>query len=261
MLMSGLMILNAHPRLYWGEYGANFDHAWLEIGSTSNAKGFLRIGSLRVETTGLLGYRTDAQGRPNRRAFPGWATIPSDYSLAAGGRWHLFFAWVLAIGLAAYALVSLVNRHWRDVTPTSDELRPRHLWQEIRDHARLRFPTGDAATRYNSLQKLSYFAVIVLLLPGVILTGLTMSPSMNAAWPWLLDLFGGRQSARSIHFLCALLIALFILVHLLMVVLAGPVNEIRSMITGWYRLPSPRHSREIGNPASSPADAAPEAVP
>jgi Ni/Fe-hydrogenase b-type cytochrome subunit len=244
MLMSGLMILNAHPRLYWGAYGANYDHAWLEIGSTADAKGYLRIGSLRIGTTGLLGYRTDAHGQPNRRAFPGWATIPSNYSLAAGRRWHFFFAWILAIGLVLYLVASAVNRHWRELTPRTDELKPRHLWREIRDHARLRFPTGEAALRYNSLQKLSYFGVIAILLPGVILTGLTMSPGMNAAWPWLLDLFGGRQSARSIHFLCAFLIALFIIVHLAMVVLAGPLNEIRSMITGRYRLPQPKKDPE-----------------
>lgn len=255
MLMSGLMILNAHPRLYWGQYGANYDHAWLEIGSTTNQKGFLRIGRLRVETTGLLGYRVE-DGRPNRRAFPGWATIPSTYNLSAARRWHFFFAWVLAIGLAAYAGVSLANRHWRDVTPSPRELGPRHLWQEVKDHARLRFPTGAAALRYNSLQKLSYFGVIVLLIPLLILTGLGMSPNMDAAWPWLLDLFGGRQSARSIHFLCAAAIALFILVHLAMVVLAGPFNEIRSMITGRYRLPRERRPRARGDAVTVRGEAA-----
>ncbi len=108
------------------------------------------------------------------------------------------------------------------------------------DHARLRFPTGAAALRYNVLQKLAYLIVIFGLLPLVVLTGMTMSPSLDAAWPWLLDLFGGRQSARSLHFLAAAGIAGFILVHLVMVVLAGPLNEIRSMITGRYRLPPER---------------------
>ena len=104
-------------------------------------------------------------------------------------------------------------------------MRPRNLWHDIKDHARLRFPTGDAALRYNILQKLSYFGVIFILLPLVILTGLTMSPGMNAAWPWLLDVFGGRQSARSIHFLCAMLLAAFILVHLVMVVLPADQRD------------------------------------
>jgi Ni/Fe-hydrogenase b-type cytochrome subunit len=239
MLMSGLMIFNAHPRLYWGQYGANADYAWLEIGSRADS-GYLRVGGLTIPTTGLLGYRTDASGQVNRRAFPGWATIPSAYSLSAGRRWHLAFAWVLAIGILLYWLTIFLNRHWRGLVPRRTELRPRHLWQEVKDHARLRFPTGAAALTYNTLQKLSYAGVIFVLIPLVILTGLTMSPGMDAAWGWLVDLFGGRQSARSIHFICAFLITLFILVHLIMVVLGGPVNEIRSMITGWYRVPQPK---------------------
>ena len=240
MLMSGLMIFNAHPRLYWGDYGANADRAWLEIGSTET-RGYLRLGSAQVTTTGLLGRWTDPNGNIQRRAFPHWATIPSSYSLAAGRRWHLAFAWILAIGLIAFVAASLLNRHaLRDLAPRLAELRPRNLWHDIRDHARLSLPTGDAALRYNILQKLAYFGVIFILLPLVILTGLTMSPGMNAAWPWLLDIFGGRQSARSIHFLCAMLLAAFILVHLVMVVLAGPINEIRAMITGWYRVPRER---------------------
>jgi thiosulfate reductase cytochrome b subunit len=174
------------------------------------------------------------------RAFPSWATIPSYYSLSGARRWHLFFAWVLSLGLLAFMIASFLNRHaQRDLGPSLGELKPRHIWREIKDHVRLRFPAGEAALRYNTLQKLSYFAVIFVLLPLVILTGLAMSPGMNAAWGWIIDLTGGRQSARSIHFIAAALLALFILVHLVMVVLAGPINEIRSMITGRYRVPEP----------------------
>ena len=240
MLMSGLMIFNAHPRLYWGQYGANYDYAWLEIGSRADA-GYLRVGAVTIPTTGVLGYRTEADGRVNRRAFPGWATIPSTYSLSAGRRWHLAFAWVLVIGILAYWIAILATRHWRGLLPRRAELHPRHLWREVKDHARLRFPTGAAALNYNTLQKLAYAGLVFVLIPLIILTGLTMSPGMNAAWGWLLDVFGGRQSARSIHFICAFLILAFILVHLIMVLLAGPLNEIRSMITGWYRVPQPKH--------------------
>lgn len=237
MLMSGLMIFNAHPRLYWGEYGANYDRAWLEIGSSAG-RGVLIIGRQTVDTTGLLGVWKDRDGIERRRAFPWWATIPSSYSLADARIWHFFFAWVLALSAAAYLVVSLINRHLqRDLLPRGEELRPRHVWHDVRDHLRLRFPRGAAALRYNILQKLAYLSVILGLIPLLILTGLTMAPGVNAAWPWLLDLFGGRQSARSIHFLCAAAMLLFIVVHLLMVLLAGPFNEIRSMITGRYRLP------------------------
>lgn len=209
MLMSGMMIFNAHPRLYWGEYGANPDRAWLELASTRAAP-----------------------------AFPGWATIPTSYNLAGARGWHFLFAWLLVVPGLLYGLWSLRNRHiQRDLVPRREELSWRHIWQDIKDHARLRFPTGPSALDYNILQKASYLGILFLLLPLVVLTGLTMSPGMDSAWPWLLDLFGGRQSARSLHFIAAALIAAFILVHLVMVVLAGPINEIRSMITGRYRLP------------------------
>jgi Ni/Fe-hydrogenase b-type cytochrome subunit len=244
LLMSGLMIFNAHPRLYWGQYGANFDQAWLQIGSTQ-AKGFLQVGQLRIETTGVLGRWTDDQGQMQRRAFPHWATIPSSYSLAAARRWHLAFAWILVIGLFAFWPVSLANRHvQRDLAPRRSELSPRHIWHDIKEHAFLRFPTGEAALRYNILQKLSYVAVIFVLIPLMILSGLGMSPGMNASWPWILDFLGGRQSARSIHFISAMLLLVFIVVHLVMVALAGPFNEIRSMITGYFRVPPGKQEEE-----------------
>ncbi len=240
LLTSGLTIFNAHPMLYWGEYGANYDRAFLQIGSNAGG-GFVRIGEVRLTTTGVLGRWETAEGVTRNRAFPGWATLPTDYNLALARRWHLSFAWLFALGTAGYLLWSLVNRHLsRDLLPARRELGPRHLWHEIRDHARLRFPGGADAARYNSLQKLSYVAVLLVLLPLLVLTGFTMSPALNAAWPWLLDLFGGRQSARSLHFIAATGIVLFVLVHLVMVVLAGPVNEIRSMITGRFRLPPER---------------------
>lgn len=240
MLMSGLMIFNAHPRLYWGQYGANPDRAWFAIGSTADT-GYVRFGETRIETTGVLGRWTNAGGEEKTWAFPGWATIPTSYDLAAGRRWHLFFAWVLSVGLTLYMVWSLFGGHIRrDLHVRRAEWSPRHIWHDIKDHARLRFPRGEAAARYNILQKLSYIGVIFGLLPLMIFTGLTMSPGMNAAWPWLLDLFGGRQSARSIHFIAAWLLVFFFLVHIMMVILAGPINEVRSMISGWFTLPPER---------------------
>lgn len=202
MLMSGMMISNAHPHLYWGEYGANPDHPWWSP--------------------------------PH---FPGWATIPSTYNLALARHWHLFFAWLLAFGLLAHLIVGLVNRHFqRDLTLSRAELAPAHVWQDIKDHARLRFPTGQAALSYNVLQKITYIGVVFVVTPLLIATGLSLSPGFNAVMHWPLDLMGGRSSARSIHFICAGLIAAFILLHVTLVVLAGPYNEVRSMITGRYRV-------------------------
>ncbi|WP_423141181.1 cytochrome b/b6 domain-containing protein [Parablastomonas sp. CN1-191] len=196
MGMSGLMILNAHPHLYWGQYGANFDHAWASFSR-----------------------------------FPGWATIPSTYSLADARLWHLFFAWILALSFTGFLLWALLRGHFRrDIAPRAAELAPAHMWAEVRDHARLRFPPHGAP--YNTLQKLTYLAVLALLLPLAILTGLTLSPGMDAAWPWLLDLFGGRQSARSLHFIAFAGLFAFLVIHVLLVLLAGPIGLLRGMITG-----------------------------
>lgn len=238
LLMSGLTIFNAHPRLYWGEYGANFDRAWLRIDATPDGQsGYVRVGPARLDTTGVLGL-WQKDGRWTERAFPHWMTLPAGYNLAEGRKYHFLGAWMLAIAGALYLLWSLVNGHLRrDLLPRRGELSPAHLWQDVKNHARLRFPRGEAAARYNPLQKLAYLSVLFVLLPLMVLTGLGMSPTMNAGWGWILDLFGGRQSARSVHFITGLLIAGFIVVHLIMVVLAGPVNEVRSMITGRFRLP------------------------
>lgn len=245
MLMSGLMIFNAHPRLYWGQFGANPDHAWLEIGGRNTPdgpQGYLRVGDATLVTTGILGLSKRADGRNNAVAFPAWATIPSSYNLALSRRWHLTFAWLFAGGILVYAVWSLVNGHLhRDLLPSREQLKPGHIWGDIKHHAMLKFPTGEAARHYNILQKAAYLLVLGVLIPGMVLTGLTMSPSMDASWPFLLDLFGGRQSARSIHFILAAGLVAFILVHLLMVLLAGPFNEIRSMITGRYRLPKEKN--------------------
>ena len=243
MLMSGLMIFNAHPRLYWGEYGANHDAAWLEIAVTPRGEGVLNVADFTIRTTGVLGVSTDAEGTQQELAFPGWATIPSRYSLADARLWHLAFAWVLAVGLLVFLLWSLVSGHLqRDIHITRREWRVTNIWHDIKEHARLRFPRGEAALRYSTLQKLAYAGVLFLMLPLVIATGLAMSPGMDAAWPWLTQVLGGRQSARSIHFVVAFALLAFLIVHLAMVMLSGPLNGIRAMITGWYRLPPEREN-------------------
>lgn len=248
MLMSGLMIFNAHPRLYWGQYGANDDAAWLVIDDAKDT-GFVEVAGVRLNTTGVLGVWTDAEGTLRKRAFPYWATIPSGYDLQAARRWHLTFAWVLSLALLFYMGRSFWNGHVRrDLHIRKAEWSPRHIWNDIKDHARLRFPTGDAAKNYNILQKISYIGVIFILLPLMIFTGLTMSPAMNAAWPWLLDIFGGRQSARSLHFISSFALVAFFVVHIAMVLLAGPVNEVRSIITRRYRLPG-KAETDQGEPA------------
>jgi thiosulfate reductase cytochrome b subunit len=239
LLMTGAQIFNAHPRLYWGEYGADNDHAWLSIDSlhgNGGWRGVVHVGALSIETTGLLGASKE-DGALAPRGFPAWLTIPSYQDLAAGRRWHFFFAWLFAINGAVYLLGGLVQRHFRrDLLPTRAELAPAHLVQEVVDHAKLRFPKGEAARRYNVLQKLAYMGVAFVLLPLMVLTGLTMSPGMDSAFHILLDIFGGRPSARSLHFICASLLVAFVVVHVVMVLVSGVWNNLRSMITGRYAI-------------------------
>jgi thiosulfate reductase cytochrome b subunit len=239
LLMTGAQIFNAHPRLYWGQYGADNDPAWLSVDSLRSGagwRGVVHVGALTLETTGLLGAsKQDAALVP--RGFPSWLTIPSYQDLAAGRRWHFFFAWLFAINGAVYLLGGLVSRHFRrDLLPTRAELAPANLVHEVLDHARLHFPQGEAARRYNVLQKLTYMAVGFVLLPLMVLTGLTMSPGMDSAFHVLLDVFGGRPSARSLHFICAALLVAFVVVHLVMVLASGLWNNLRSMVTGQYAI-------------------------
>jgi thiosulfate reductase cytochrome b subunit len=239
LLMSGAQIFNAHPRLYWGQYGADHDHAWLSIDSLHGANGWqgvLRIGSLSIQTTGLLGSSAE-DGALTPRGFPAWLTIPSYQDLATGRRWHFFFAWLFVINGAVYLIGGLVKKHFaRHLLPSREELRPAHLLHEVVDHAKLNFPKGNAARHYNALQKLTYMAVAFVLLPLMVLTGLTMSPGLDSAFHFLLDLFGGRSSARSIHFICASLLVAFVVVHVVMVLVSGVWNNMRSMITGNYAI-------------------------
>ena len=234
LIGSGLNIFNAHPQLYWGQKGDEYDPSVLSIGATQSGRGFTHIGPWRFDTTGLLGA-FHSHGQILEQAWPTWLSIPSYRDLADARHWHFMLAWILAANALVYLIWSLGSRHLiRDLAPTWSDLRS--IPRSILDHLRLRHATGDAARRYNVLQRMAYLGLI-LLVTGMIATGLTLSPGMDAIAPWLLDLFGGRQSARTLHFIFASLIVLFIFVHLVEVVLAGPLNEVRSMITGRYRLP------------------------
>ena len=205
LLLSGLQIFNAHPALYLGDQsGFSYNNSILEI-----------------------------------EGFPSWLTIPSSQDLATGRVIHFFFAWILVFNLLVWLIASLRNRHLRkDLLPTSKDARG--FISDIRDHLRFKFVH---AVRYSPLQKLAYGGVLFVLFPVIILTGLCMSPGMNAVVPWLPELVGGRQSARTIHFAAMVLLVVFFFVHMAMIALAGPVNELRSIITGRYRI-SPKLAKE-----------------
>ncbi|GAA0276513.1 cytochrome b/b6 domain-containing protein [Alteraurantiacibacter aestuarii] len=196
LFMSGLNISNAHPRLYWGDWGFAAEQAWLSV-----------------------------------PRFPGWATIPGYYSLASARDWHVVFAWVFALGLLVFMIRAVMNGHFRrDLFTRLADWKPSAIWHDIRQHLKLNFDHG--AGKFNFLQKATYGAVIFILLPLMIFTGLVMSPGAEAALPWLAELLGGRQSARSIHFLCAFGLFGFFVVHVVLVLLSNPIKQLHEMITG-----------------------------
>jgi thiosulfate reductase cytochrome b subunit len=205
LIPSGLQILNAHPALYWGD-ASTFAHPWVSFAGTGDEP-----------------------------AFPAWITLPGWQDLAGGRRWHFFFAWIFVASGLAYVIYALASRRAsRMLWPSGGELRL--LGRSIVEHLRLKFPQGEEARRYNVLQKLAYLAVLFGLLPLMVLTGLTMSPGLDARLHLLTELFGGRQSARTIHFLAASALVAFLVIHLVAILAAGPLNELRSMLTGWFVL-------------------------
>jgi thiosulfate reductase cytochrome b subunit len=237
LLMSGLQIFNARPALSWGK-ATDFDHPFLSFSAKQNDNGDVTAGETTLfgrsfVTTGLFGASRGSDGEMEERGFPSWATLPAEQDLAMGRRWHFFFAWLLLINGLVYAANLIASRHLGDLWPSLADLRA--IPQTVRDHALLRFPKGKEALRYNVLQKLAYLSVVVAF-PILILAGLTMSPAMDSAFPWLVPLFHGRQSARTVHFVLAAYLVTFVVVHLVMVLVSGVINNMRSMITGRYRI-------------------------
>ncbi|MCW5717232.1 MAG: cytochrome b/b6 domain-containing protein [Bauldia sp.] len=247
LLLSGLQIFNAHPHLYWGD-ASTFDQNnqptdtflsfWTST-ETGERRGYVQImGGKLFDTTGFLAA-SNYRGETVQRAFPTWLTLPSRQDLAAGRLWHFFFAWIFVINGIVYVAYGLAGRHfWRDLIPTRDQWRT--IGRTVWDHVRFRFPRGEEATRYNILQKLAYLVAVIALIV-MVLTGLSMSPGLNAAFPWLPELFGGRQSARTFHFISASLLVLFAIIHIVMVLVSGVWNNFRSMITGRYVIKEEKH--------------------
>jgi len=232
---SGFQIFNAHPALYWGDRSDRDRPLFALKARTTESgglRGFTEILGHPLDTTGVLGVST-VEGEPVARGFPAWATLPSGQWLAMGRRWHLFFAWVFVLNGLAFGLYAVLSRHLsRDLVPSRHDVAD--IRQSLWDHLRFRFPAGEA--RYNVLQKLAYVLVIGGLGPLIVLSGLAMSPWVDAAIPILPAVFGGRQSARTVHFLATFAFLGFAAMHLFMVAVTGVLNNVRAIVTGWSRV-------------------------
>jgi Ni/Fe-hydrogenase b-type cytochrome subunit len=254
LFMSGLQIFNAFPELHWGSK-AEPKEAFFSITATQEdgaVRGYTQIFGFRFDTTGVLGIQNTEMG-PSARAFPGWITIPSYFWLAGGRRWHFFFAWVFTLNGLLYFIYNVANGHMRKFlfTPEDTAKVPAMILYYL--HLRRNSPQeGD----YNPLQKLAYTSVFVIFTPLVLLTGMAMSPQLDVAFHWLPAMFGGRQSARSVHFILAFAFALFTFGHVFMVLATGFLNNMRSMVTGWHKetVPAPTPSVAMDHPPMQPPE-------
>jgi len=204
LLVSGIEILISHPRFYWGETGNVLTTPLFKI----------PIPSSRALVPTGYGYVLPDQN--------GWSRYL-----------HFQAAWALVLTGLLYAIFSLVSGHLRkNLLPGKSGLSWRVLSREIANHLRFKRPSEDEAWSYNVLQRLTYLLVIFVLFPLVIWSGLAMSLAFVSAFPATVTLLGGQQSARTIHFFVSLLLVLFLLVHVVMVFLAGFWSRTRAMITG-----------------------------
>jgi thiosulfate reductase cytochrome b subunit len=243
LLFTGFCILNVHPRLYWGEVGNAFTPAVLALDSnelggprptTHPAPAVLVLGNRRFDVTGHLGVVADAG---NDGLYFLIANTPESWQFGAMRAWHFAIAWILVLGWMGYAVYLIASGQLSGrLLPRISQLRPRAITNDVLNHLRFHRATGEEAKSYNLLQKLSYLLVIFVLLPLMVLTGLAMSNAVGARFPELYFLFGGRESARTIHFLCAFALVLFAVIHVVQLFVAGFLNEMRSMITGRFTI-------------------------
>jgi thiosulfate reductase cytochrome b subunit len=204
LLVSGVEVLLSHPRFYWGETG-------------------------NVEETPLFVIPVPASR----------SSVPTgyDYVLPDQNGWsrylHFQSAWLLAFSGLAYFVAGLGSGHFRkNLVPASADLKWPALGRSIAEHVRFAAASVGDPWSYNPLQRIAYLAVIFVLVPLVIWTGLAMSPGFTAIWPATVTLLGGKQSARTLHFVISVALTLFLFVHLAMLVLAGFTSRLRAMITG-----------------------------
>ncbi|HEY6824001.1 MAG TPA: cytochrome b/b6 domain-containing protein [Steroidobacteraceae bacterium] len=220
LAVSGFTILMAHPRLYWGAVGNDLTPALIELPVSRN----YRHGGWEVATTNFPdgGRAVSAIRTYDILNQNGWAR-----SL------HFLAAWFLVVTGTIYLLGGILSGHLRrDLLPRRVELTARRLWDDLTAHLRWRGQSVPGGLPYGLLQKSSYCAVVFVGLPLMALTGWAMSPAMNAAYPFLAGLFGGTQSARTIHFCVFAALLLFVIVHLVMVGLSGFKRQMRAMTWG-----------------------------
>jgi thiosulfate reductase cytochrome b subunit len=220
LAISGFVILMSHPRLYWGDAGNDLTPALFELPVSRN----YHHGGWEKSTPFF-----DAKGSP--------VSASRTYDIFNQNGWgrslHFLSAWFLVLTGVVYLLAGVFTGHFRrHLWPGSKEFTPRLFWRDMINHLRMQIPAATGGPQYGLLQKCTYLVVICFLLPLIAMTGLTMSPAITAAYPFLLKIFFGAQSARTIHFFAAALLILFLIVHVVMVIRSGFKKQISAMTFG-----------------------------
>lgn len=218
LAISGVFILMVHPRLYWGEVGNDLTPALIELPISRNH----RHGGWEGATPFFANAGSPVSASRTFDIFNqnGWAR-----SL------HFLAAWCLVLPGAVYLLYGTGGHFRANLLPTSSDLAPRRLWSDAGDHLRFRMPRTSARGHYGVLQKCAYTFVVFVNVPLIVLTGLAMSPAVTAALP-VLRMFGGYQSARTIHFFAFVALIVFAFGHVVMVIRSGFRRQIRAMTIG-----------------------------
>jgi thiosulfate reductase cytochrome b subunit len=220
LAFTGFVILMAHPRLYWGDAGNDLIPPLLELPISRNYQhgGFENATAFAPDGAGpITANRTYDIFNQN-----GW-----------GRSLHFLAAWALVLPGVVYVFIGIANGHFRShVWPAVRELNARALWRDVIGHVGRSTAAARGGPQYGVLQKCAYSVVVFVAAPLIVLTGLTMAPAVTAAFPFLLIVFGGYQSARTIHFFTFAALVLFVFVHVVMVIRSGFVGQVRSITTG-----------------------------
>jgi thiosulfate reductase cytochrome b subunit len=217
---TGYVMLMTHPRLYWGEVGNSLTPALLELPISRNH-----------QHGGWQGQQSILDGAPSI------VSANRTYEIFNQNGWgrslHFLAAWVAVLTGLVYLIAGVMSGHFRrHVLPPPAHVGPRHIWADITRHLRLQVPRATGGPDYGLLQRLAYSSVVFVALPLAVVTGLAMSPRVTAAVPALGSLFGGFQSARTIHFVAFVVLALFALGHVVMVATTGFTRHMRGMTIG-----------------------------
>ncbi len=220
LAFTGFEILMVHPRLYWGEAGNDLMPALLELPISRNHK---------HEGWGQQTAFFESPDSP--------VSAPRTVTIFNQNGWgrslHFLAGWILVATGTIYLLFGFFTGHFRhNIWPKLKELSPKILWQELLLHFRMKIHPATNGPIYNVLQKIAYMSVIFFFLPLTIITGFTMAPAITAAYPFLMDLFGGYQSARTIHFFSSAVLEVFLIVHIIMIIKSGFKQQIRFMTLG-----------------------------